>query len=84
MDGEDHCRTLSCYFPYSWDNLVMAIGSIVKTFVLDKVVISLFSEEVRWKASKSINEALDFHGRSKEKGKKREKGRSKSCGRHKS
>jgi hypothetical protein len=47
MDEEDHCMTLLCSFPDSWDNLVMAIGSIVKTLVLDEVVVTLLSEEVR-------------------------------------
>ena len=41
----------------------------------------IYSKEVRWKYFESTNEALDIHGRVKEKGKKREKGRSKSCGR---
>lgn len=30
MDEEDHCITLSFYFPSSWDNLIIAIGRIVK------------------------------------------------------
>jgi hypothetical protein len=60
------------------------LEALVKTLVLDEVMVSLLSEEVRWKAFESTNEALVVHGRSKEKGKKREKGRSKSHGRHKS
>jgi hypothetical protein len=47
MDEEDHCMTLLCSFPDSWDNLVMAIGSTVKTLVLDEVMVALLSEEVR-------------------------------------
>ena len=41
MDEEDSCITLFYSLPNSWDNLVMAIGSIVKTLVLDEVVFSL-------------------------------------------
>jgi len=49
MDEEDHCMTLLCYFSNSWDNLVMAIGSIVKTSMIDEVMTSLLSKEVRQK-----------------------------------
>ena len=62
----------------------MAIGSIVKTLVLDEVVLAFLSKEVRWKYFESTKEALVIHGILKEKGKKREKGRYKSHGRHKS
>jgi len=62
----------------------MAIGSIVKTLVLDEVVLAFLSKEVRWKYFESTKEALVIHGILKEKEKKREKGRYKSHGRHKS
>jgi hypothetical protein len=63
---------------------MMVIGSIVKELVLDEVVDSLISKELRKKYFKSTNEALIFHGILKEKGKKREKGKYKSRVRHKS
>jgi len=44
MDEEDHCMTLLCSLLDSWENLVMAIGSIVKTLVLDEVVATLLLE----------------------------------------
>jgi hypothetical protein len=47
MDEGDCCITLLCSFPNSRDNLVMAIRCIVKTLLLDNVVDSLFSGEVR-------------------------------------
>jgi hypothetical protein len=62
----------------------MANGSTIKTLVLDEVMATLLSKEVRWKDFESTNEALAICGISKEKGKKREKGRSKFYGRHKS
>jgi len=76
--------TLSCFFLDSWENLVMAIGRIVRALVLDDVVVYLLLEEVRLKSYEPTNPALVVCGRSNEKGKKREKGRSKSYGRHKS
>ena len=65
------------------NNLIMNIAGTIKTLVLDEVVATLLLEEVRRKYFVSTNEALVFHGRSKEKDKKREKGISKSCGRNK-
>lgn len=62
----------------------MAIGIIVKKLVLNEVVVSLLSKEVRQKDFESTNEALLCCGRLKEKGKKGEKGQSEYCGRHKS
>jgi hypothetical protein len=66
-DEEDHCMTLLCSLPDSWD-LVMTIGSIVKNLVLDEVVPTLLSKEVRQKALESTNEALVVLEKSKEKG----------------
>jgi hypothetical protein len=47
---EDPSMTLFCSLPNSWDKLVMAIGIIVKTLVLDGVVVALLLEEDRKKA----------------------------------
>ena len=58
---------LLCSFPNSWFNLVMTIGSIVKNLVLDEVVPTLLSKEVRQKALESTNEALVVLEKSKEK-----------------
>jgi len=46
MDEEDHRMTLLWSLSYSWDNLVMAIRSIVKTLVFDEVVVVLLLK--RW------------------------------------
>jgi hypothetical protein len=62
MNEEDCCMTLLCSFPDSWDNSVMAIGSTIKILVLDEVMATKLLEEVSWKASESINEALVVHG----------------------
>jgi len=59
--------TLLCSLPDSWD-LVMTIGSIVKNLVLDEVVPTLLSKEVRQKTLESTNEALVVLEKSKEKG----------------
>jgi hypothetical protein len=82
MDEEDLCMTLLCYLSDSWDNLVMTIGRIVKTLVLDESVVALLLGEVRWKTFESTNDVLVVRGRLKEKGKKKENGISKSHGRH--
>ena len=66
MYEDDHCMTLLCSLPNSWD-LVMTIGSIVKNLVLDEVVPTLLSKEVRQKALESTNEALVVLEKSKEK-----------------
>jgi hypothetical protein len=84
MDEDDCCMTLLCSLPYLWDNLVMGIESTTKKLVLDEVVATLISEEMRLKYFESTREALAVSGSLKEKGKKREKGRSKSRGRCKS
>ena len=62
----------------------MAIGSTIKNLVLDEIVISLLSKEVRLKDFESINESLVIHGILKDKNRNREKGISKSYGRPKS
>ena len=41
---EDKCITLLCYFPDSWDNLIVAIGSTIQsTLKYEDVVASLLS-----------------------------------------
>jgi hypothetical protein len=44
---EDKCISLLCSFPDSWNNLVVAIGSNTTTLVLEDMVTSLLSEEMR-------------------------------------
>jgi hypothetical protein len=46
---EEKWISLLCYFPNSWDSLVMAIGSNTTTLTLKDVVASLLSEEMRRK-----------------------------------
>jgi hypothetical protein len=46
---EEKCIILLCYFPDSWDVLVVAIGSNTTTLALEDVVSSLLSEEMRRK-----------------------------------
>jgi hypothetical protein len=41
MDEEDIYMTLLFSFPNSWDNLVMFIRILVKTLVLDEVMVAL-------------------------------------------
>ena len=53
MDEEDHCMIPLCSFSNSWDNLVMAIGSTIKALVLDEIMVSLVSMEVRQNNSKA-------------------------------
>jgi hypothetical protein len=52
MIAEEYKRiTLLCSFPYSWDNMVVAIGSTTQsTFKYEDVVASLLSEEMRRKS----------------------------------
>jgi hypothetical protein len=53
---EDKCITLLCSFPYSWDDLFVAVGSTTQsTLKYDDVVSSLLSEEMRWKNMDSQN-----------------------------
>ena len=34
MNEEEHCIILLCSFPYSWDNLVIAIGRTMKDIIV--------------------------------------------------
>ena len=50
MDDEEKCIALLCYFQYSWDNLIVTIGSASQvTLKFDEIVSSLLSEEMRQK-----------------------------------
>ena len=82
---EEKCIILLCYFTNSWDNLVMAIGSNTTTLVLEDMVASLLSEEMRRKNMEgSTKDALVVRGRlvDKDKGKFFDR-KSKSKGRYK-
>ena len=58
MDEEDTCITLLCSLPNSWDNLVVAIGSITKfTLKFEDIVSSLLSKEMRRKSME--NHSID-------------------------
>jgi hypothetical protein len=83
---EEKCISLLCSFPDSWDSLVMAIGSNSTTLMLEDVVASLLSEEMRWKNMEgSTKDALMVRGRPIDRGKGKFSGRkSKSKGRSKS
>jgi hypothetical protein len=83
---EEKCINLLCSFPYSWDSLVMAIGSNSTTLTLEYVVSYLLSEEMRWKNMEgSTKDALMVRGRPIDRGKGKFSGRkSKSKGRSKS
>jgi hypothetical protein len=61
---EDKCITLLCSLPNSWDNLVVAIGSTTQSTLKYKdAVLSLLSEEMRWKNMDSHNtDALFVRG----------------------
>jgi hypothetical protein len=83
---EEKCISLLCSFPDSWDSLVMAIGSNSTTLVLEDVVASLLSEEMRRKNMEgSTKDALVVRGRPIDRDKGKFSGRkSKSKGRSKS
>jgi hypothetical protein len=62
---EDKCINLLCSLPYSWDNLVVAIGSNTTALKFDEVVSSLLSEEMRQKNMEGQStDALFARGRS--------------------
>ena len=81
---EEKCISLMCSLTYSWDNLVMDIGSNNTTLKINDVVATLLSEEMRRKTMDgSTPEALSLRGRSvnRKKGKpssERSKSRGKS------
>ena len=82
MEEEDKCITLLCSILYSWDNMVVAIGSSTKyTLKFENIVASLLSEEMRRKSMENHStDALSVRlGHTKERGKST-RGRSKSRG----
>jgi hypothetical protein len=46
ISDEDKCISLLCYFPDSWDSMVVAIGSNTNSLKFEEVVSSLLSEEM--------------------------------------
>jgi hypothetical protein len=67
---EDKCIILLCSLPDSWDRLVMAIRSNSTTLMLEDVVSSLISEEMRQKNMKGLTkDALMVRGRLVNRGK---------------
>jgi len=46
---EDKYINVLCFLPYSWDSLVVAIGSNKNTSKFDEIVSSLLSKEIRRK-----------------------------------
>jgi hypothetical protein len=51
ISKEDKCITLLFSLPYSWDNVVVEIGSTAQyTLKYEDVVSSLLFEEMRWKS----------------------------------
>lgn len=51
----DKCISFSFSLPYSWDNLVVAIGSNVTTLKFEEIVSSFLGEEMRQKNMESQN-----------------------------
>jgi hypothetical protein len=54
---EDKCIVLLCYFPNSWDSLVVATWSNTTTLALKDVVAYLLSEEMRRKNMEGLTKA---------------------------
>ena len=44
---EEKCISMLCYLVYSWDSMVVAIGSNSTTLKIDNVITSLLLEEIR-------------------------------------
>eukprot|EP00253_Pinus_taeda_P012440 PITA_12440 len=55
ISDEDKCITLLCSLPYSWDSLVITIGSNATALNFDEIVSSLLMEEMRRKNIESQN-----------------------------
>eukprot|EP00253_Pinus_taeda_P022859 PITA_22859 len=55
ISDEDKCISLLCSLQYSWDSLVIAIGSNATALQFDEIVSSLLTEEMRRKNMESQN-----------------------------
>eukprot|EP00253_Pinus_taeda_P018964 PITA_18964 len=86
ISDADKCINLLCSLLYSWDSLVIAIGSNATTLHFDEIVSSLLAEEMRQKNMESQNgDALSIRGLTQNRNiNKSSSGRSKSKGRSKS
>jgi hypothetical protein len=86
ISDEDKCISLLGSLTYSWDNLVVAIGSNTTSLKFDEVASSLLSEEMRRRNKEGQSTyALFVRERSQERNRSRfSSGRSKSKGRSKS
>jgi hypothetical protein len=86
ISDEDKCISLLCSLSYSWDSLVVAIGSNTNALKFDEVVSSLLSEEMIWKNMEGQRTyALFVRGHSQKRNRSKfSSGRSKSKGRSKS
>ena len=51
---EEKCISLLCYFPDSWDNLLVAIGSNNTTVNIDDAIASLLLEDMRRKTMEGL------------------------------
>lgn len=67
IDDKDRCMLLLCYFPDSWDHLVMTIGSTTTKLTMKGVVASLLSEEAQRKYSEMVKDALTVKGKLEDK-----------------
>ena len=83
---EEKCISLLCSLPDSWDSLVVAIGSNTTTLVIEDVVASLLSKEMRRKNMKGLTkDDLMVRGQPVDRDKEKFSHRnSKSKGRYKS
>eukprot|EP00253_Pinus_taeda_P017064 PITA_17064 len=52
---EDKCISLLCSLPYSWDSLVITIGSNATALKFDEIVSSLLTKEMRQKDTEIQN-----------------------------
>ena len=53
ISDEDKCISFLCSLPYSWDSVVVAIGSNATALQFDEIVSSLLTEEIRQKNMES-------------------------------
>jgi hypothetical protein len=88
ISDEYKCISLLCSLPYSWDSLVVAIGSNTTSLKFEEVVSSLLSEDMRWKNMEGHSTCALFtrvHSQERNRsnfssGRSKSKGRSKSLG----